>query len=109
VEPAPAGSTLASAQLLVTYNGSEPTAVIGDYLDFDMVAGSTVFGDDVGCVSLEFDDLFFDPTIEASPGEGLPRPQVCRAVPVDALGSLLLRATHVPTGTEYWFDLSEPS
>jgi hypothetical protein len=106
VEPAADGNQLVDAQLLVGYNGAEPSVVIGDHLAFAMVSDATVYGDEAGCVSLEYDDLFFDPTMEASPGEDLPRPMICREVPASVVSTLLLRATHVPSGTEYWFDLS---
>ncbi len=107
VEPAGEGNQLVGAQVLVGYDGPEQSVVIGDFLAFAMVSGTTVYGDEASCVSLEFDDLFYDPTMEASPGEDLPRPLICREVPASVAGSMLLRATDVNTGTEYWFDLSE--
>jgi hypothetical protein len=104
VEPAADGNLLVGAQLLVTYNGAEPSVVIGEHLAFDIVAGSEVYDSDDACVS-DIKGLFYDPTVVASPGEDLPRPMICREVPESA-SSLLLRATHVATGAEYWFDLS---
>ena len=107
VEPAPDGNQLAAAQVLVNYNGAEPSVAIGDHLDFAIVSPSTVYGDEAACVSSELPDLFYDPQLEAAPGENLPRPLICRVVPDAELGELLLRVTHVPTGQEYWFDLAE--
>jgi hypothetical protein len=107
VVPAAEGNQLVSAQLLVTYNGAEPAVVIGDHMAFAIVSNSAVYGDEAGCVSNEYDDLFYDPSMEATPGEDLPRPLICREVPSSDLGGLLLRLTHVPTGTDYWFDLAE--
>ena len=106
VEPAAEGNQLVSAQLLVGYNGAEPSVVIGEHLAFAIVSDSDVYGDEAACISNEYDDLFYDPTMQATPGEDLPRPMICREVPTTDLGSLLLRATHIRTGTEYWFDLS---
>ena len=106
VEPAAAGNNLVDAQLLVSYDGAEPSVVIGDYLAFDMVSGSDVYGDDVACVS-ELDGLFYDPTMAATPGEDLPRPMICREVPEGSITTLLLRVMDVATSTEYWFDLSQ--
>ena len=107
VVPAAEGNQLVSAQLLVTYNGAEPAVVIGDHMAFAIVSNSAMYGDEAGCVSNEYDDLFYDPSMEATPGEDLPRALICREVPSSDLGGLLLRLTHVPTSTEYWFDLSQ--
>jgi hypothetical protein len=108
VEPAPEGHVLVAAQVLVGYNGAEPSVVIGEHLAFAIVSPSVVYGDAVACVSLEYDDLFNDRQMEAAPGQDLPRPLICRAVPVTELSDLLLRVTDVPSGTEYWFDLVAP-
>lgn len=106
VVPADDGNQLVSAQMLVTYNGAEPSVIIGEHLAFDMVAaGTTVFGDEAACVS-ELEGLFFDSTMEAQPGANLPRPLICREVPAEVVDSLLLRLTHTPSGEEYWFELA---
>ena len=104
VEPAGEGNQLVSAQLLVDYNGAEPSVVVGEHMTFAMVVDSTVFGDEATCRS-DLPGLFYDPTGEASPGEDIPRPLICREVPSEVANRLLLRLTHTPTGTDYWFDL----
>ena len=105
VEPAGSGNKLVSAQLQATYNGAEPSVVIGDHLAFDLVSASGVYGSEAAFVS-DLEGLFYDPTMEATPGENLPRPLICREVPETETTTMLLRATHIPTGAEYWFDLS---
>ena len=106
VEPAAEGHRLVSAQFLVGYNGAEPSVVIGEHLSFAIVSASNVYGDEVACQS-NLPGLLYDPLMEATPGEDLPRPLVCREIPISDLAGLLARVTHTPTGTDYWFDLAE--
>ncbi len=102
--PAPDGTQLVVAQIGLTYIGTEPLVTLGDTLAFAMVSGSTVYGDEAGCATDS--DIFVDPEAQAGPGEALPPAWVCRAVADGDVGNVMLRVTHTPTATDYWFDLS---
>lgn len=46
--------------------------------------------------------------LEASPGDDTARVLMCREVAEEHAGEMLLGATDLATGTEYWFDLAPP-
>jgi len=102
--PAPDGTQLFVAQLSLGYNGAEPSITVGDELQFDMVNGDTVYGADAACGLPP--DLGIDPSASVGPGETVSGGFICRTIPPADADGMLLRVTHVPTGTEYWFDLT---
>lgn len=104
--PAGDGNQLFVAGVTVSYNGGDPSIVYGEELGFAMVAGDTIYGDEVDCVGPE-NDLYVDPDTTVGPGESVGRPYICREVPTDRAGEILLRVTHLATGDEWWFSLNE--
>jgi hypothetical protein len=103
-DPAPDGAQLFVAQLSLGYNGAESSITVGDELQFDMVNGDTVYGADAACGLPP--DLAIDPAATVGPGETVSGGFICRTIPPADADGMLLRVTHVPTGTEYWFDLT---
>ena len=105
-EPAAEGNQLFNIQLNPAYNGAEATTVLGEDLAFAMVNGSTVYGAEADCASA--DPAFLDMGIQASPGDDIGLPFLCREVAAEHAEGMLLRVTDLATGTEYWFDLAQP-
>ena len=106
-EPAPAGSALVTTNVNLTYTGPESSVQLRDQLEFAMVNGTTVFGEDASCETAEYgtEPLALAPI---GPGEDLAPAVVCRVVPEADVDGLLLRITHVPTGEQRWFRM-DPS
>jgi hypothetical protein len=91
----------------VTYDDAAASASLAD-LDFALVNGSTVYGDESSC-AVAGSDSFLDRQTTAGPGETVGSGQyLCWEVPSDAIDGMLLRVTHVPTGGEWWFDVTQP-
>lgn len=105
-QPAASGHQLFTAQTLITYNGAEAAVTIGDNLAFAMVHGDTVYGDEASC-DVAGSGAEIDPTESLGPGDDASGGILCREVASSDVDGLLLRVTHVPTGAEYWWDLSE--
>jgi len=101
--PAPAGTQLVAAQIGLDYIGAEPLVTLGDSLEFAIVSGDTAYGQDAACAA--GNDAFVDLSAQATPGDTLAPVFVCRAVSPGDVGDVLLRVTHTPSGTNYWFDL----
>lgn len=101
-DPAPSGSTLVTTGVGLTYTGPESTVELRDELEFALVNGSNVLGDEVSC---ETDGYGTEPVAAEpiAPGISLAPAVVCRVVPESELDGLLLRVTHIPTGGERWF------
>jgi hypothetical protein len=97
--PPPAGTVYYLPSISVTYDGPNASAKLSDALSFRLVAGSTVYDDASGCGphpgALELDFV-------AAPGDGVPG-DICRAVKIDDIDSVLLVVTEKATGTDYWF------
>jgi hypothetical protein len=101
--PAPAGTQFVAAQIGLDYIGAEPIVTLGDGLGFAIVSGDTAYGQDTACAT--GNDAFLDLSAQAAPGDTLAPVFVCRALSAGDVGDALLRVTHTPTGTDYWFDL----
>jgi hypothetical protein len=102
--PSSDGSQYVSVQVGFNYNGAEPSITVGDELEFAMVSGETVYGDESACETTE-DGVYFDPTVTLAPGESAANPSVCRQVASENATGLLLRVTHIPTGDQWWWRL----
>lgn len=102
-EPATEGNQHFYVQINLSYNGAEPSLIVGDELTFAMVSGETVYGDDASCGS--DDPSFYDPSAEFQPGPSGGLYLVCREVAAGDVADLLLQITHVPTGGNWWFRL----
>ncbi len=103
-DPAPDGTQLFVAQVNLSYNGAQSSITVGNELLFDMVNGDTVYGDDAACGLPP--DIGIDPAASVGPGETVSGGFICRSISPPDADRMLLRVTHVPTGTEYWFDLT---
>jgi hypothetical protein len=103
--PSSDGSQYVSAQVGFDYNGAEPSITIGDELEFAMVNGDTVYGDESACKTTET-GVYFDPAVTVAPGESVANPSVCRQVDSGQVTGLLLRVTHIPTGDQWWWRLN---
>ena len=103
--PAAEGNQLFTAQISITYNGSEPSIVVGDELAVSMVNGDTVYGDEADCGTTDH-NLYLDPATSVGPGELAGNPIICREVVAEHSSGLLLRVKHIPTGGEWWFSLA---
>lgn len=106
-DPAPEGSRLVTTGVGLTYTGPESTIQLRDELEFALVNGSNVYGDEASC---ETDDYGTEPVAAEpiAPGDSLAPAVVCRVIPESDLDGLLLRVTHLPTGGERWFRM-DPS
>lgn len=103
--PAAPGNQHFNVQINLSYQGAEPSLILGDELAFAMVNGETVYDDAANCGS--DDPAFVDPTAEFQPGPSGSLYFVCREVASEHATGLLLRITHVPSGGNWWWSLDE--
>ena len=90
----------------LTDTGPESSVQLNDELEFALVNGSTVYGEEASCETEEYGTapVAAEPI---APGESLAPAVVCRVIPESELEELLLRVTHVPTGGERWFRMDQ--
>jgi hypothetical protein len=105
-EPAAGGKVYVVAQVGVYYDGAEPSIVVGDELEFAMLNGDVVFGEESSCETTDH-NLYMDPATSVAPGETAGNPFICREMSPDQVSGLQLRVTHKPTGDQWWFDLDQ--
>ncbi len=105
-EPAAGGNQLFNIQLNPSYDGPEASTVLGEDLALAMMNGSTTYGDEADCGSE--DSSFIDMSVQAGPGEGIGLVFLCWEVPAGDADGMLLRVTDLSSGTDYWFDLTQP-
>ena len=105
-EPAADGNQLFTVGLNLGYDGANASTVLGEDLAFAMVNGSTIYGDEADCGS--DDPTFLDLNVQSGPGDDIGFPQLCREVSASDAEGMLLRVTDLSSGTEYWFDLTQP-
>lgn len=105
-EPAADGSQLFNISISPYYNGAKASTTLGEDVAFAMVNGTTIYGDEAECGS--DDPAFLDMGAQAGPGDDLGRPYMCRQVSPEHADGMLLRVTDLSSGTDYWFDLTQP-
>ena len=104
--PAAGDNQLLNIQLNPSCDGPEASSVLREDLALAMVNGSTTYGDEADFGSE--DPSFIDMSVQVGPGESIGLVFLCREVSAGDADGMLLRVTDLSSGTDYWFDLTQP-
>jgi hypothetical protein len=95
------GQQYVDIQVLLNYDGADPTTTAGRDLALSLVSARAAYEEKDSCGAVVW---ALDLSEQVGPGGSL-RGSICRAVPSDEVGSLLLLVVDLATETEWWFAL----